>query len=325
MTARVLRYSSVFAQEVHMDNKKKLSFSQKVARARSRGDFSAFFMLLPSVFLLTTMSIYPFFWLFRYICYDYNGFKAYFTGSRNFFRMLEDQTFWRSVIHTFEYAGLKLIVIIPLSLLLAVLLNQKLKGTGIFRGIYFMPTVISAAIYSLIFGFIFAVYNGVLNASLQKLGIISAPIDWLGNASIVMISITIVAVWGGFGNYMILFISGMTSIPEEIYESSRIDGANGVQTFTYITLPMLSPVLKVILMLAITTAFKDYQSILVLTDGGPNNRSHVMFSYIYKLIFSSSTTPQIGYATMLSVVAALIIGMVTALYLFVSRKLDDVL
>ena len=116
----------------------------------------------------------------------------------------------------------------------------------------------------------------------------------------------------------------MSSIPEEIYESSRLDGAKGVQTFFHITLPMLSPVLKVILMLAITTAFKDYQSILVLTDGGPNNRSHVMFSYIYKLIFSSSTTPQIGYATMLSVVAALIIGIVTAIYMFVARKLDDV-
>ena len=187
-----------------------------------------------------------------------------------------------------------------------------------------MPTVISSAIYSLIFGFIFAVYNGVLNASLQKMRLIQAPIDWLGDPSIVMLSIVIVAVWGGFGNYMIYFISGMSSIPEEIYESSRIDGANGVQTFFHIILPMLSPVLKVILMLAITTAFKDYQSILVLTDGGPNNRSHVMFSYIYKLIFSSSTTPQIGYATMLSVVAALIIGIVTAIYMFVARKLDDV-
>lgn len=305
--------------------KDKYSLREKFSRARDRGDFAAFFMMLPAVFFLCVMSIYPFLWLFRYVCYDYNGFKAYFTGSRNFMRMLEDETFWRSVLHTFEYAGLKLIIIIPLSLLLAVLLNQKLKGTGIFRGIYFMPTVISSAIYSLIFGFIFAVYNGALNASLQKLGIISAPIDWLGSSSMVMISIIIVAVWGGFGNYTILFISGMTSISDEIYESSRIDGANGVQTFFKITLPMLSPVLKVILMLAITTAFKDYQSILVLTDGGPNNRSHVMFSYIYKLIFSSSTTPQIGYATLLSVVAALIIGVVTAVYMYVSRKLDDVI
>lgn len=304
---------------------KKCTFKERFTRAGNRGDFAAFFMLLPSLFLLVTMSVYPFFWLFRYVCYDYNGFNAYFTGSRNFTRMLEDATFWRSVLHTFEYAGLKLLLIVPLSLLLAVLLNQKLTGTGIFRGIYFMPTVISAAIYSLIFGFIFAVYNGVLNASLQKLGVINAPIDWLGNASIVMISIVIVAVWGGFGNYMILFISGMTSIPEEIYESSKMDGANGIQTFFGITLPMLSPVLKVILMLAVTNAFKDYQSILVLTDGGPNNRSHVMFSYIYKLIFSSSTTPQIGYATMLSIVAALIIGIVTAVYLFIARKLDDVI
>ena len=307
-----------------MKSSNKLSFRDRITRANSRGDFAAVFMMLPAVILLVVMSIYPFFWLFRYICYDYNGFNAYFTGARNFMRMLEDETFWRSVLHTFEYAGLKLLFVIPLSLLLAVLLNQKLTGSSIYRGIYFMPTVISSAIYSLIFGFIFAVYNGVLNASLQKMGLIQAPIDWLGDPSIVMLSIVIVAVWGGFGNYMIYFISGMSSIPEEIYESSRIDGANGVQTFFHITLPMLSSVLKVILMLAITTAFKDYQSILVLTDGGPNNRSHVMFSYIYKLIFSSSTTPQIGYATMLSVVAALIIGIVTAIYMFVARKLDDV-
>ena len=289
-----------------MKNGNKLSFRDQIARANSRGDFAAIFMMLPAVILLVVMSIYPFFWLFRYICYDYNGFNAYFTGTRNFIRMLEDETFWRSVLHTFEYVGLKLLFVIPLSLFLAVLLNQKLTGSSIYRGIYFIPTVISSAIYSLIFGFI------------------QAPIDWLGDPSIVMLSIVIVAVWGGFGNYMIYFISGMSSIPEEIYESSRIDGANGVQTFFHITLPMLSPVLKVILMLAITTAFKDYQSILVLTDGGPNNRSHVMFSYIYKLIFSSSTTPQIGYATMLSVVAALIIGIVTAIYMFVARKLDDV-
>ena len=307
-----------------MKNGNKLSFRDQIARANSRGDFAAIFMMLPAVILLVVMSIYPFFWLFRYICYDYNGFNAYFTGTRNFIRMLEDETFWRSVLHTFEYVGLKLLFVIPLSLFLAVLLNQKLTGSSIYRGIYFIPTVISSAIYSLIFGFIFAVYNGVLNASLQKMGLIQAPIDWLGDPSIVMLSIVIVAVWGGFGNYMIYFISGMSSIPEEIYESSRIDGANGVQTFFHITLPMLSPVLKVILMLAITTAFKDYQSILVHTDGGPNNRSHVMFSYIYKLIFSSSTTPQIGYATMLSVVAALIIGIVTAIYMFVARKLDDV-
>ncbi|WP_312448055.1 carbohydrate ABC transporter permease [Lacrimispora sp.] len=304
--------------------KEKLSFAERLKRAGSRGDYASVLMLLPAVFLLVVISIYPFCWLFRYIFYDYNGFTAYYIGFKNFTRMFQDVIFWRSVLHTFEYAVMKLVIIIPLSLLLAVLLNQKIKGSGIFRGIYFMPTVISSAVYSLIFGFIFAVYNGVLNAYLQKIGMIHTPIDWLGSASIVMISIIIVAVWGGFGNYMILFMSGLSSISEEIYESCKMDGANGVQSFFYITLPMLSPVLKVILMLAITTALKDYESILVLTNGGPNSRSEVMFTYIYKLIFGSQTTPQIGYATVLSIMAALIIGVITAVYMYLARKLDDV-
>ncbi len=162
--------------------KEKLSFAERLKRAGSRGDFASVFMLLPAVFLLVVISIYPFCWLFRYIFYDYNGFTAYYIGFKNFTRMFQDAVFWRSVLHTFEYAVMKLIIIIPLSLLLAVLLNQKIKGSGIFRGIYFMPTVISSAVYSLIFGFIFAVYNGVLNAYLQKLGMIHSPIDWLGSA-----------------------------------------------------------------------------------------------------------------------------------------------
>lgn len=139
-----------------------------------------------------------------------------------------------------------------------------------------------------------------------------------------MYSIVVVAVWGGVGNYMVYFISGLSSVSSEIYESCKIDGANAPQTFFKVTLPMLSPILKVILLLAITTSFKDYESILVLTNGGPNNRSHVMFSYIYNLIFSSTTTPQIGYATVLSILAALIIGGITAIYLYLARKLDDV-
>lgn len=290
----------------------------------SGGGFSAAMMLLPAVVLLIVTSIYPFFWMFRYICSDYNGFNSYFTGSHNFVRMLSDKLFWNSVLHTFEYAALKLLFIIPFALLLAVFLSQKIRGTGFFRAVYFLPTVISSAVYSLIFGFIFAVFNGSLNAILSLLGIIKAPVDWLGNPDLVMSSIIVVAVWGGLGNYMILFISGMSSISADVYESGKIDGANGVQTFFHITLPMLSPILKVILMLALTSAFKDYESIMVLTGGGPNNRSQVMFGYIYQMIFGSGSAPQIGYGTMLSVVAALIIGAVTALYLFFARKLDDV-
>lgn len=306
--------------------KSKLSFKERVKRANNRGDFASVLMLAPAVLFLCVCSIYPFIWIFRYVAYDYNGFKATYTGMKNFERMLSDKTFWNSVTHTFEYAFYKLIFIIPLALLMAVLLNQKLRGSSVFRGIYFMPTIISSSIAGMIFAFIFATKNGILNSILQNLHLIDSPIKWLTSQDVVMAAVTILAVWGGFGNYMLYFVTGMTGIPEDIYESAKIDGANGVQTFFKITLPMLAPVMKVILMLAITGAFKDYEAIMVLTNGGPGNRSNVMFLYIYNLIFPSSgnNNPQIGYGALLSVVAAVIVGIVTAIYLAVSKKLDDV-
>ena len=190
-----------------------------------------------------------------------------------------------------------------------------------------MPTIISTSIAGMIFGFIFATKNGILNSMLQNMHMVDSPIKWLNSPSVVMVAVTILAIWGGFGNYMLYFITGMTGISEDVYESAKIDGATGVQTFFRITLPMLAPVLKVVLMLAITGALKDYEAIMVLTNGGPGNRSMVMFLYIYNIIFGSAgstSQPQIGYGALLSVVAAVIVGIVTGIYLFVSKKLDDV-
>ena len=187
-----------------------------------------------------------------------------------------------------------------------------------------MPTIISTSIAGMIFGFIFATKNGILNSMLQNMHMIDSPIKWLNSPSVVMVAVTILAIWGGFGNYMLYFITGMTGISEDVYESAKIDGATGVQTFFRITLPMLAPVLKVVLMLAITGAFKDYEAIMVLTNGGPGNRSMVMFLYIYNIIFGSAgstSQPQIGYGALLSVVAAVIVGIVTGIICLFPRNL----
>jgi ABC-type sugar transport system permease subunit len=157
-------------------------------------------------------------------------------------------------------------------------------------------------------------------------GLIGVPVGWLTDPKVAMAAVIIMSVWAGFGNYMLYFVTGMTSISEDVYESSRIDGANGIQTFFYITLPMLAPVLKVVLMLAITGAFKDYEAIMVLTNGGPGSSTNVMFLYIYNLIFGtgSNAARQIGYGALLSLVAAVIVGAVTIVYNIVAKKLDDV-
>ncbi|MBE5991932.1 MAG: sugar ABC transporter permease [Paenibacillaceae bacterium] len=303
------------------------SLGSRFKKSWDHGDIPMWLMLIPTIFFILVMSVYPFTWLIRYVFYDYNGFKAYFVGFENFKRITGDGIYWNSVLHTFEYAILKLVFLLPLSLMTAVLLQRKRFGSGLMQGIYFLPTVISSAVYSLIWYFIFATYNGVLNAFLQRTGIIQQPIDWLGSGKTAMAAVVIVAVWGGFGNYMILLISGLAGIPSDVYESAQIDGANGIQTFFKITLPMLGPVLKVVIMLAITTAFKDYESILVLTAGGPNNRTHVMFSYIFQMVFGTSrakTPLQIGYGSVLSIVSALIVGVITIIYLKISKKMDDI-
>lgn len=300
---------------------------QRLKKSWDRGDIPMWIMLLPTIFFIVVISIYPFIWLMRYVFYDYNGFKAYFIGLNNFKRMFTDTIYWNSVIHTFEYAILKLLFVLPLSLVTAVLLQRKRFGSGLFQGIYFLPTIISSAVYSLIWYFIFATYNGVLNGYLQGAGIIKSPVDWLGSPKTAMIAVVVVAVWGAFGNYMILLLSGLAGISSDVYESAQIDGANGVQSFFKITLPMLGPVLKVVIMLAVTTAFKDYQSILVLTGGGPNNRTHVMFSYIFQMVFGTSNSAaqlQIGYGSVLSIMSALIVGVITLVYLKFSKKMDEI-
>ena len=298
----------------------------KKMRLKESGGLAAGLMLTPSLIFLCICSIYPFIWIFRYIGYNYNGFVARPVGFANFTRMFSDTTFWNSVVTTFEYAFWKLIIIIPLALIMAVLLNQKLRGSSFFRGAFFMPTVIATSISGMIFTFIFATQNGILNNILQTVGLMGAPINWLMDQGFAMEAVMILSVWAGFGNYMLYFVTGMTSISEDVYESSRIDGANAVQTFFKITLPMLSPVLKVVLMLAITGAFKDYEAIMVLTNGGPGSRTNVMFLYIFKLIFGTADNArmQIGYGALLSLMAAVIVGAVTIIYNLVAKRLDDV-
>ena len=304
------------------------SLRERLQMSWRSGNISSNLMLIPAIFFLLVCSVYPFLWIFRYVLCNYNGFTSTYTGMANITRMMGDTTFWKSVVSTFEYALYKLVFIIPMALLMAVLLNQKLRGGSVFRAVYFMPTVIATSISGMIFTFIFATKNGVLNGVLRQLGLQVGPrVNWLGDPAMVMVAVTILAVWGGFGNYMLYFINGINGISEDVYESAKIDGASGVRTFFSITLPMLSPVLKVILMLAITGAFKDYEAIMVLTQGGPGNRSMVMFLYIYNLIFGSAagSQAQIGYGALLSVVAAVIVGIVTIIYNLVSRKLDNVM
>lgn len=284
--------------------------------------------VFPSLFLTLVLGIYPILWAIHFMFYDYKGYgDKLFIGFGNFARLWRDDLFWNSVWNTFIYAGGKIVITIPLSLILAVILNRKLRGRHVLRAIYFMPTVISTAVISVVFFIIFNSYNGLLNQFLQKFGLIDGSIEWLGPKH-AMLTVIIVAVWGAIGNYMLLFLAGLQSIPEDLYESASIDGANAVRKFRYVTLPLLGPVMQMIVLLAITIALKGYESIMVLTEGGPIGKTDVMFLYVYKLLFPVSTgsayIQEIGYGSAVGFATAVIVGAITLLYFMLSRRLNKI-
>ncbi|MDF2963910.1 MAG: binding-protein-dependent transporter inner rane component, partial [Paenibacillus sp.] len=169
--------------------------------------------------------------------------------------------------------------------------------------------------------------NGILNNLLLKLHVVGAPIDWLGT-KFAMLTVFIIAAWGAIGNYMLMFIAGLQGIPNDLYESASLDGAGEWQQFRFITVPMLGPVMQMIIMLAITVSLKGYESIMVLTEGGPIGKTEVMYLYVYRLFFpvstGASTDQDFGYGSAVGFVTALIVGLVTAIYFVISRKMSKI-
>lgn len=299
-------------------------------KKKVKNNLQAYSFMIPNLILFLSCSVYPVLWALKYVFYQYGGYgtgSPIFVGLENLTRVFRDKVYWQSMLHTFTYGFGKVLIIIPLAFILAFLINKQGRANGMVQSIMFLPTIMSSAVMGLVFYLLFNAYNGEINQYLMKMHLISQPINWLGKEN-AMKTLILTAVWGGVGNYMVYFIAGIQQVSEDAIESARMDGANKLQTIWYIIVPMLGPILKIILMLAITSAFHDITNVMVLTEGGPNNATMVSSLYSYRFFFPVSATdsvvPQYGYGAALSVVTACIAGIVTIIYLKLSKKLDDI-
>ena len=288
---------------------------------RVKENKTIYFMLLPGIFFLVVFSLYPILWILKYMFYDYDSYGTVrFIGLDNFITLFQDKQFFNALGNTFLYAIGKILVTLPLSFLFAYLLNLKFRGRSFFRSMLFLPTIISISVMSMVFYLIFNAYNGALNTFLMDIHLIKAPVNWF-DAAHSMITVLIIAVWGAIGNYMLYFLSGLQTILEDIYESADLDGATGWKKLWHITLPMMMPITQMVIMLAIIQAFKDYENIMVLTAGGPNGRTEVLYLYIYRLMFpmggdaQASAVMQYGYGATVAFATAVLVGIVTVVYL----------
>jgi len=311
-----------------MNNKlvaKKQSLWHRIKQGRV-----AYLMLLPAVVGFVLLTLYPNLWVASLSFFKYDGItNPTFIGLENYVRLFtRDPLWWRAVLNTAVFSVGKLLIEMPLALILAVMLNRKLRGSNLIRELIFLPNVTSAAVMAVVFSLLFSAYNGVINNALFTLGAIDYPIEWLGTSPHAMIVVILVSTWQSIGINTIFFLSGLQGIPEDVYESGDIDGAVGIKRFIYITLPLLARMLQLILMLAIIGSLQMFDIVKVLTAGGPSGTTEVMMTYIYSHFFPSSyaqsVVSQVGYGSALGVIASLIIGVVTSIYLYVSRKMDDI-
>lgn len=299
---------------------------RRSGRGRRKDNAQAFLMILPFLIGFILFSYAPILYILRYALTDYNGYSpANYTGLYNFVRAFtRDGDFWQSLINTGILSFCKLAVEIPLALLLAEFLNKKLRGTGFFRVTLFLPAVISAAIIGLIFSLLFAAFNGTVNTILQNLGIISAPINWFGSKWNAMLVLGIASVWQNYGINMMFFLMALQSIPTELYECADIDGATGFVKFFKVTLPMIAYSFQSILLMAIIGSMKVCDLVISLTNGQPGGTTEVVMTYIYKSFFGKSgRNIEIGYASAMSFITAIVLGIITVFYLRVTKKLKE--
>jgi len=291
--------------------------------AEIKGYRQQYLMMTPTIIMVMMFGIYPLLYVLYYSFFKYDGFsEPLFIGLRNYVRLFQDSTYWNSVKNTLQMGVAIPLVQIPCSLLLAVLLNQKFRGQSLARAVIFVPNITSTAIMAIVFYFMFASYNGIINGVLMKLGVIDRAIEWFGNGMMAKIVIVLFCTWSGVGFYMVLFLSALQSIPSEVYESAKVDGANKIQTFFGITIPMMGSMFQTITALCIMNALKLFDSVKALTNGGPGNSTEVMTMYIYRYFFETMGTAQQGYASAVSILSTILVMVITLVYVRCTRKMN---
>ena len=237
---------------------------------------------------------------------------------RNYQRMLSDKVFVQSVTNTLTYLIIQVPIMLVLAVIFATLLNNKdLKFRGLFRTCIFLPCATGLVAYSMIFRTLFT-YDGMVNALLTNIGILSEPINWLNDPFYAKVVIIVGLVWRWTGYNMIFYLSGMQSIDYSIYEAARIDGANQFRQLINITIPLLKPIILVTAIMSTNGTLQLFDESVNLTRGGPANMTITMSHYIYNTMFTKN--PNFGYAAAMSFVILIMVAVLSAIQTKVGDK-----
>ncbi len=248
-------------------------------------------------------------------------------GLRNYNELFSDETFWRVFGNTIYFVVFYVPLSMAIGLIMALMVNQKLRGIAVFRGLYFMPYITSMVAVAIAWNWIFSRRYGLMNyALLNTLGIRGmeivfatdkVPPAWLSDYPFVLASIIIVSVWKSVGFQMMVFLAGLQGIPQTFIEAARIDGANRWQIFWRITLPLLSPVTFFVLIISIIDAFKTFEVTFTMTQGGRLSSGSTLAYAIYQSAFQHD---RMGYGSAMALVLVLLITILTIVNFWGRRR-----
>ncbi|HET7169739.1 MAG TPA: sugar ABC transporter permease [Candidatus Limnocylindrales bacterium] len=259
-----------------------------------------YLFLVPALVLLAIFVFYPIVAVVWYSFTDYDIVRPpVFVGLDNFARLIDDETFWLALTHSLVYLIVTPILIV-LSILLAIVVNRRLRGIHIYRALYFVPAVSGSIAIGLSWRWLFD-RTGFINSVLQSWGVIDQPIQWLTTPAYVLPIAMLLTIWAGIGYYSVIFLAGLQNIPDELYDAARIDGCTDLQKHRYVSIPALRPQIVFVAVISSLAALKVFDEIYVLTNrsGGILDSGTTMVFYLWQQAFQQSNA---GYASAIAIV-----------------------
>ncbi|MYL40535.1 carbohydrate ABC transporter permease [Virgibacillus salexigens] len=292
------------------------------AKQLNRNKFKDYTFLLPSALFLLAFLVYPILYNILLSFKDINignliqG-EQPFVGIENYITVLKDPLFGKALVNSLIFTVATIIFSTSIGFALALLFNKSFPGHKWMRSILLIAWMTPIIIIGTVFSWMLSGENGIINEFLLQSGFISQPVYWLTNPNSALISIIIANIWISIPFSMVILLSGLQGLPSGIYEAAKIDGANKIKQFYYITLPLMKPTILVLLMLGVIFTFKVFDLIYIMTGGGPADSTQVIPFLAYQLSFSMY---RFGEGAALSNISFFLIGMIAILYLYLIRK-----
>jgi multiple sugar transport system permease protein len=277
-----------------------------------------YLFILPSLLHLLVFLLIPLVFSLYLSFTDWRGpnlQNAPFIGLENYQYLLRDRLFWEAMRNTAYYTILYVPGVMIVSLLVALVMNQKLKGVYIFRTLFYMPVISSWVAVSIIWITLLDPQVGILNYVLGQFGI--APVNWLGDMATAMPAVVIISIWKNLGFQMVIWLAGLQAIPEELHEAAAIDGATKSRAFFHITLPLLAPTTFFLAITGIIGSFQVFSPVYVITNGGPRGSTNVVVYHIYNRAFEAY---DMGYAAAQAWILFAVIMIATLIQVWYRRR-----